>query len=144
MTSNIGSELFTELGNTTHHQDKMADLLRRYFRPEFLNRLDETVYFHALDRQHMDDIVTIQLGRLMRMLAPRKISLAVDAPAQKFLADRGFDPEFGARPLKRVIQRLVQDRLAEAILAGELKDGDPVKITLGEGGLHLSVGKASD
>ena len=112
--------------------------VRRAFRPEFLNRLDEILLFNRLSRAHMQDIVEIQLGRLRKLLSDRKIDLEFDNKALQWLANRGYDPVYGARPLKRVIQRSLQNPLATQILEGRVKDGDTVKVSV-EGG-ELSVG----
>ena len=104
-----------------------------HFRPEFLNRLDDMIVFDRLTRADMTGIVTIQLKRLEKRLAQRKIALELDEGARKWLADEGYDPVYGARPLKRVIQRQLQDPLAEMILAGEVRDGDTVHVTAGAG-----------
>ena len=114
------------------------EVVRRAFRPEFLNRLDEILLFNRLSRAHMTDIVEIQLGRLRKLLADRKIDLELDGKALQWLANRGYDPVYGARPLKRVIQRSLQNPLATQILEGRIKDGDTVKVTV-EGG-ELGVG----
>jgi ATP-dependent Clp protease ATP-binding subunit ClpB len=108
------------------------------FRPEFINRLDEIIMFHRLKREQMAAIVDIQFGRLQKLVADRKITLALDEAARTWLANRGYDPAYGARPLKRVIQKSVQDPLAEAILAGRIKDGDTVAISVRDGGLVLN------
>jgi ATP-dependent Clp protease ATP-binding subunit ClpB len=113
----------------------VMDAVRSHFRPEFLNRLDETIIFDRLSRGDMDGIVTIQLGLLADRLADRKITLDVDAGGKTWLADEGYDPVFGARPLKRLIQRSLQDQLAEMILAGDIKDGDAITVTAGSEGL---------
>ena len=113
------------------------DAVRARFRPEFLNRLDETIIFDRLTRDDMDGIVGIQLNRLMKRLAGRNITLEVDAGALRWLADEGYDPVFGARPLKRVIQRSLQNALAGMILAGEVRDGDTVPVSAGGGGLII-------
>ena len=113
------------------------DAVRGHFRPEFLNRLDEIVIFDRLSRKNMDGIVKIQLQRLEKRLAARKITLDLDEAAMKWLADEGYDPVYGARPLKRVIQRTMQDPLAELILGGEVLDGSTVKITAGPDGLVI-------
>ena len=109
--------------------------MRQHFRPEFLNRLDEQIIFDRLNRADMDGIVTIQIRRLEARLAARKIVLDLDASARTWLADEGYDPVFGARPLKRVIQRALQDQLAQMILAGDVKDGETVPVTAGPDGL---------
>jgi ATP-dependent Clp protease ATP-binding subunit ClpB len=103
-------------------------VVKGHFRPEFLNRLDEIILFHRLKREHMGSIVDIQLGRLQKLLADRKITIEVNEAARSWLADKGYDPAYGARPLKRVIQKNVQDPLAEELLAGRIKDGDTVKL----------------
>jgi ATP-dependent Clp protease ATP-binding subunit ClpB len=108
-----------------------------HFRPEFLNRLDDMIIFDRLTRGDMTGIVDIQLRRLEKRLAQRKIALDLAADAKKWLADAGYDPVYGARPLKRVIQRDLQDPLAEMILAGEVRDGDTVSVDAGPEGLVL-------
>ena len=100
------------------------------FRPEFLNRIDEIILFHRLKREQMAAIVDIQIGRLQKLLADRKITLELDDAARTWLANKGYDPTYGARPLKRVIQKQVQDPLAEQILAGRVKDGQKIKVTV--------------
>jgi ATP-dependent Clp protease ATP-binding subunit ClpB len=112
----------------------VMDAVRAHFRPEFLNRLDETIIFDRLGRQDMGGIVDIQLARLQKRLAGRNITLELDSDARKWLADEGYDPVFGARPLKRVIQRALQDQLAEMLLAGDIADGATVQVSAtGEG-----------
>ncbi|MDQ0313915.1 ATP-dependent chaperone ClpB [Amorphus orientalis] len=132
MTSNIGAEY---LANQPEEQDVDAvrdlvmEAVRGHFRPEFLNRLDEIILFRRLKRAQMASIVDIQLKRLRKLLEDRKIELMLDEGAREWLADKGYDPVYGARPLKRVIQKQVQDPLAEKILQGEVMDGDTVKVT---------------
>jgi ATP-dependent Clp protease ATP-binding subunit ClpB len=111
------------------------DAVRAHFRPEFLNRLDETIIFDRLGREDMGGIVEIQLARLKKRLLARKIELDLDEGAMKWLADEGYDPVFGARPLKRVIQRALQDQLAEMLLSGDVVDGSTVHISAGPSGL---------
>jgi len=132
MTSNIGSEY---LANQKEGEDTdaarpyvMAEL-RAKFRPEFLNRVDDIILFHRLRRDQMVSIVDIQIGRLQKLLADRKLKLELDDAARTWLANRGYDPTYGARPLKRVIQKSVQDPLAEMILAGTVKDGETVTVS---------------
>ena len=115
----------------------MMEAVRGHFRPEFLNRLDEIILFHRLSRENMDKIVDIQIGRLSKLLANRKITIDLDAKARDWLAQAGYDPVYGARPLKRVIQRRLQDPLAQMLLAGEILDGAHVKVTAGKKGLLI-------
>ena len=112
--------------------------VRAKFRPEFLNRLDEIIVFHRLGRDQMGRIVDIQMGRLQKLLADRKIALEIDDQARTWLANQGYEPAYGARPLKRVIQRNVQDALAEKILAGEVKDGDTVRLSVRDGKIAIN------
>ena len=138
MTSNLGAEFLAsqkEGEESEAVREQVMDVVRARFRPEFLNRLDEILLFHRLNRGQMDGIVDIQLVRLLALLADRHITLELDSDARHWLAEKGYDPVYGARPLKRVIQRNVQDPLAELLLQGDIKDGETVKVTLGEGGL---------
>ena len=141
MTSNIGSEF---LANQKEGEDTEAVRpyviaeMRTKFRPEFLNRIDEIILFHRLKREHMASIVDIQLGRLQKLLTDRKLKLEVDDAARTWLADKGYDPVYGARPLKRVIQKFVQDPLAEQILSGKVKDGQSVQLTVRGGALAVN------
>ncbi len=118
-------------------RDEVMGVVRVHFRPEFLNRVDEIILFHRLQRSEMGAIVDIQLGRLQRLLDERKIALDVESAARGWLAEKGYDPAYGARPLKRVIQKAVQDPLAEQILAGAVHDGETVPVRLGAGGLVI-------
>ncbi|MGE0120369.1 MAG: ATP-dependent chaperone ClpB [Dongiaceae bacterium] len=141
LTSNLGSEI---LANQPGGQDSSAvreqvmEVVRASFRPEFLNRLDEILLFHRLTRAQMSGIVDIQLKRLEALLADRKITLAIDERARSWLADKGYDPVYGARPLKRVIQRELQNPLAGLILAGRIKDGDTVRVGASSLGLLIN------
>ncbi len=138
MTSNLGSEYLVaqpEGEDTEKVRDLVMADVRAHFRPEFLNRVDEIILFHRLKREHMGRIVDIQLERLQKLLEDRKIAIALDAKAREWLAEKGYDPAYGARPLKRVIQKYVQDPLAELILSGQIKDGEKVKISAGRDGL---------
>ncbi|MDX1780394.1 MAG: ATP-dependent chaperone ClpB [Thalassovita sp.] len=140
LTSNLGAQALSQLPDGADASDAKRDVMdavRAHFRPEFLNRLDETIIFDRLGRADMDGIVDIQLRRLARRLAGRKIALELDEAAKKWLADEGYDPVFGARPLKRVIQRALQDPLAELLLAGDVKDGDTVAVSAGADGLII-------
>jgi ATP-dependent Clp protease ATP-binding subunit ClpB len=113
------------------------DAVRAHFRPEFLNRLDETIIFDRLGRSDMGGIVEIQLAKLARRLSGRKIVLDLDDAAKLWLAEEGYDPVFGARPLKRVLQRALQDPLAEMLLAGDLLEGDRIVVSAGPDGLVI-------
>jgi ATP-dependent Clp protease ATP-binding subunit ClpB len=144
MTSNLGSEYLVsqpEGEDTSAVREQVMGMVRAHFRPEFLNRVDEIILFHRLQKSEMGRIVEIQLGRLLRLLEDRKITLTLDADARDWLATKGWDPAYGARPLKRVIQRYLQDPLAEMILAGEVKDGDRVAISV-KGNVLTFNGKA--
>jgi ATP-dependent Clp protease ATP-binding subunit ClpB len=138
MTSNLGSEYLVsqpEGEDSDQVRDQVMNGVRAHFRPEFLNRVDEIILFHRLKREHMGRIVEIQLGRLQKLLADRKITLALDDKAKDWLGQKGYDAAYGARPLKRVIQKYVQDPLAEMLLEGKVHDGETVKITAGKDGL---------
>jgi len=138
LTSNLGAQALSQLpdgADATEAKRDVMDAVRAHFRPEFLNRLDETIIFDRLAREDMAGIVSIQLGLLEKRLAGRNIQLDLDEAALKWLADEGYDPVFGARPLKRVIQRALQDQLAEMILAGDVMDGDAIKVSAGVDGL---------
>ena len=138
LTSNLGSQALSLLPEGTDANAAKEDVMgavRAHFRPEFLNRLDEIIIFDRLTRAEMDGIVDIQLGRLARRLSGRKIELELDSDARKWLADEGYDPVFGARPLKRVIQRALQDALAEMLLAGSVSEGASVHVSAGPDGL---------
>ena len=142
MTSNMGSDILagqTEGEDTEHVRGAVMEVVRAAFRPEFLNRLDEILLFHRLSRDHMTGIVTLQLERLRKMLAEREIGLVLDEPALEWLGDAGYDPVYGARPLKRVIQRELQNPLATRILSGEIISGQTVRVGAGEGGLVLGA-----
>ena len=134
MTSNIGSHHIVELGIDAA-QDRVLEDLRRHFRPEFLNRVDEVIVFHSLSRDDLARIVDIQVEHMEALMAGRNITLVLTAAARDFLADRGYDPAFGARPLKRVIQRYLQDPLAMDLLEGGLREGDTVQVNVGCDGL---------
>ena len=140
LTSNLGAQALSQLPDGADSADAKRDVMdavRAHFRPEFLNRLDETIIFDRLGRADMDGIVDIQLARLQKRLQGRKITLAFDDAAKTWLADEGYDPVFGARPLKRVIQRALQDPLAELLLSGDVKDGDTIAVSAGAEGLII-------
>ncbi|ABS63370.1 ATPase AAA-2 domain protein [Parvibaculum lavamentivorans DS-1] len=140
MTSNLGAEYLAEqkAGEDVEAvREQVMDVVRSRFRPEFLNRLDEILLFHRLTREQMDTIVDIQMGRLRSLLKDRKIEIELDDTARTWLADQGYDPVYGARPLKRVIQRNLQDPLAELLLLGKIADGETVKVSAGATGLII-------
>ena len=140
MTSNLGAEYLVNQPDgqdTDTVRDEVMAVVRAHFRPEFLNRIDEIILFHRLKRSEMGAIVDIQMARLQRLLEDRKIVIELDSTARGWLAEKGYDPAYGARPLKRVIQKSVQDPLAERILAGAIRDGETVKVKLGKDGLML-------
>lgn len=131
LTSNIGSEYLLSADDVSKAEPMVMAALRTSFRPEFLNRIDETILFHRLRLEDMGRIVGIQIDRLRKLLEERKIEIELDASAVKWLGDKGYDPAYGARPLKRVIQKYVQDLLAEKILSGDIGEGDKVSLTNG-------------
>lgn len=142
LTSNLGSEHLANLpdgADVSQAREQVMDAVRASFRPEFLNRLDETLLFRRLARTDMAAIVDIQLGRLDALLEDRNITLHLDDAARDWLAAKGYDPVYGARPLKRVIQRELQNALATKILAGEILDGQTIRVTAGEGGLAFGA-----
>lgn len=144
MTSNIGAEYLVnqpEGEKTSVVREEVMAMVRVHFRPEFLNRIDAIILFHRLQKNEMGRIVDIQFGRLKKLLSDRKINLSLDTKAQNWLAEKGWDPAFGARPLKRAIQRYVQDPLAELLLSGEVRDDSAVKLSVGKDGLTFN-GKA--
>jgi ATP-dependent Clp protease ATP-binding subunit ClpB len=140
LTSNLGAQALSQLPEGADSGEAKYDVMqavKAHFRPEFLNRLDETVIFDRLGRQDMGQIVDIQIARLLARLTDRKITLSVDSDARAWLAEEGYDPVFGARPLKRVIQRALQDPLAEMILAGDISNGQTVAVTAKADGLII-------
>jgi ATP-dependent Clp protease ATP-binding subunit ClpB len=141
MTSNLGADFLVnqpEGQDTDAVRDQVMSVVRAAFRPEFLNRVDEIILFHRLKKADMGRIVDIQIGRLQKLLDERKIVITLDPNAREWLADKGWDPAYGARPLKRVIQKSVQDPLAEMILAGQIRDGEKVTISAGKQGLTFN------
>ena len=141
MTSNIGSEILvnqSEGEETSAVRDDVMAMVQMNFRPEFLNRLDEIILFHRLRRDQMAGIVDIQMVHLQKLLDERKITVSLDKSAQEWLAEKGYDPAYGARPLKRTIQKNLQDPLAERILEGTIKDGDKVKVSAGKDNLVIN------
>src|SRR5205809_981463 len=141
MTSNLGSQFLAdqpEGEDTDAVKDQVMAVVRANFRPEFLNRIDEIILFHRLKRSEMSKIVEIQMSRLRKLLEDRKITIVLEPSAREWLADKGYDPVYGARPLKRVIQKFVQDPLAELILSGGIKDGEKVVVSAGKQGLTFN------
>jgi ATP-dependent Clp protease ATP-binding subunit ClpB len=141
MTSNLGSQFLVdqpEGEDTDAVRDQVMAVVRASFRPEFLNRVDEIILFHRLQRSEMGRIVDIQVGRLQKLLDDRKITIKLDAAAREWLADKGYEPAYGARPLKRAIQKSLQDPLAELILAGKVKDGDTVAVSATKFGITFN------
>jgi len=141
MTSNLGAELLVSQPagqDTGAVRDQVMAIVRASFRPEFLNRIDEIILFHRLQKSDMARIVDIQLARLARLLEDRKIAITLEPSARDWLAEKGWDPAYGARPLKRVIQKSVQDPLAELILSGRIKEGEKVVISAGKQGLRFN------
>jgi ATP-dependent Clp protease ATP-binding subunit ClpB len=126
MTSNLGSDLILEAENPEVLRDSLAELLKQTFRPEFLNRIDETVIFNRLGKSEIGRIVDIQLAHLTARLAERKITLKVTDAAKNLLGERGYDPQFGARPLKRTIQADLENPLAKLVISGAIREGDTV------------------
>jgi len=134
MTSNLGAEYLTALADdedVDKVRDQVMDVVKAAFRPEFLNRVDDTILFHRLRREEMGAIVDIQMRRLSDLLTERKITIELGDDARQWLADKGYDPSYGARPLKRVIQKYVQDPLAEKLLAGDITDGQVIRLSAG-------------
>ena len=144
MTSNLGGQLIQEMSNRPFDEvrDVVMGVLRDHFRPEFLNRVDDVIVFKPLTQEQLGAIVDIQLSRLRKRLEERKITLAVTDDAKQLLIERGWDPVYGARPLKRAIQRLVQDPLAVLLLEGRFADGDTVKVDAQDGKLGFEKAKA--
>jgi ATP-dependent Clp protease ATP-binding subunit ClpB len=142
LTSNLGSTAIAELPETADIEVARPAVMRAVrdrFRPEFLNRLDEVVLFRRLARGDMAAIVDIQLARLRKLLADKQIAVDLDASARDWLAEAGYDPAYGARPLKRVIQRSLQDKLAGLLLEGRVKQGDRLAVTAGPDGLEVTA-----
>src|SRR5436189_3603441 len=141
LTSNLGSQYLAQLGedeDVTKAEPQVMEVVRAHFRPEFLNRLDEIILFHRLAHKHMGPIVDIQIERLLKLLEDRKIRLELTDAARAWLGRVGYDPVYGARPLKRAVQKYLQDPLADEILAGRVHDGMVIKVDEGDGGLALS------
>jgi ATP-dependent Clp protease ATP-binding subunit ClpB len=142
LTSNLGSQYLANLPegeDVASVEPQVMDVVRGHFRPEFLNRLDEIILFHRLGQEHMAPIVDIQVARVAKLLKDRKITIDLTEAAKRWLGRVGYDPVYGARPLKRAVQRYLQDPLAEKLLAGEVPDGSTVTIDEGEGALVFQI-----
>ena len=138
LTSNLGSQYIAGLAegeDVEKVEPQVMEVVRGHFRPEFLNRLDEIILFHRLGQEHMGPIVDIQVSRVAKLLADRKVTLELTDAARAWLGRVGYDPVYGARPLKRAVQKYLQDPLAEKILRGEVPDGSAVHVAEGDGGL---------
>jgi ATP-dependent Clp protease ATP-binding subunit ClpB len=147
LTSNLGSEYLAALPEgqpAEAARDQVMEVVRRSFRPEFLNRLDEIILFNRLGRNEMKRIVDIQLRHLQQLLADRKIVLEINDKAKTWLANTGYDPVYGARPLKRVIQRELQNPLATSLLSGVIKDGETVRVSVQDGRLTINGNKLAE
>ena len=143
LTSNLGSQFLAQMEDgqdVKEVEPQVMDVVRGHFRPEFLNRLDEIILFHRLGQEHMAPIVDLQVARVQKLLTDRKIVIDLTDAAKRWLGRVGYDPVYGARPLKRAVQRYLQDPLAEKILQGEVPDGSTVKIDEGDGALAMTVG----
>ena len=145
MTSNVGSRFLLEAGTAGIKSDEIdqgiEQALKEAFRPEFLNRIDEIITFHGLTREHIVDIAAIQIAALNRRLAARELWVQVDKGAMAYLAQKGYDPGFGARPLKRVIQQEIENPLSMAILKGDFHNGDKIQFSLDETGKKLKLNR---
>ena len=139
MTSNVGSHHIMELDDEVALREQVMKDLRAHFRPEFLNRVDETVIFHRLEKGHLRDIADIQLNQVRALLGKRGISIALTEAATDLLIDEGYDPVYGARPLKRVLQRRIVDPLALKVIQSEVEDGDHLLVDRKNGDLHFEV-----
>jgi ATP-dependent Clp protease ATP-binding subunit ClpB len=141
LTSNLGSQFIAGLGegeSVESVEPQVMEIVRSHFRPEFLNRLDEIILFHRLGAEHMGPIVDIQVNRVAKLLAERKVTLDLTDAARAWLGRVGYDPVYGARPLKRAVQRYLQDPLADKILRGNVPDGSAVRVDEEDGQLVLS------
>jgi ATP-dependent Clp protease ATP-binding subunit ClpB len=137
MTSNIGSDLIVDVENAEQIEDRINEALKNHFRPEFLNRIDEKIIFSRLKREDIQKIVDVQLGILQNRLKDKNITLHVADKAKDILGERGYDPVYGARPLKRTVQKFIQDPLALKLLQGEIKEKDHVEVKLDKNGEFL-------
>jgi len=142
LTSNLGSQAIADVNmDEQGRKDAVLSVVARHFKPEFLNRLDDVVVFHALATEELTQIVDIQIGMLGRRLAARRLTLDVSAYAREWLALNGFDPVYGARPLRRLVSSAIGDQLAKALLSGEISDGDTVRVDVAPDSSALIVGR---
>jgi ATP-dependent Clp protease ATP-binding subunit ClpB len=144
MTSNLGSELWMGDNKGKVVRDAVTQVLQQHFRPEFLNRIDEIIVFHPLSRSDLVQVVEIQLRHVSALLADRGFKLVINPEARAYLAEVGYDADFGARPLKRAIQRELQDPLAVKILAGDFREGQKIEVKRGKDGLEFSGARRED
>ena len=146
MTSNVGSQYIQEMENSggEEAEARVKESLRRTFKPEFLNRIDEIIFFHNLSPEQIGEIVEIQIGRLKKRLQDRQITLVLSKDARNLIAEKGYDPVYGARPLKRAIQKTIENPLSIEILKGAIPDGSAVQATVRDGSIvfHLQDEKA--
>ena len=141
MTSNLGSERILASPSSRSHEEMKQEVMEEvqsHFRPEFMNRVDEVVVFHALDETHIEGVTLIQINALLERIRGLGIKATVSEALVSAIAQEGFDPSFGARPIKRLIQRMVEDKLSMAIIDGQVEDGDHIEITLGADGVIFS------
>ncbi|MFZ5450517.1 MAG: ATP-dependent chaperone ClpB [Thermodesulfobacteriota bacterium] len=139
MTSNIGSQYIAEVSNEAQMRDKVMEALKLHFKPEFLNRVDDILIFHRLTKEQLKDIVTLQMQRLQKLLAERQLHLDLTDKARDYLAEAGYDPVYGARPLRRAIQHYLQDKLAPMLLSGKFKEGDTIMVDADKEGLTFKA-----
>ena len=140
LTSNLGSQYLIDAEMTwLEKEEAVRETVRRAFKPEFVNRLDEMVIFHPLSKDNLAQIVEFSIEQMQTRLADRRLTLGVTPAARAWLADRGYDPVYGARPLRRLMQREIDDHLARALLAGDVRDGDTVRVDVADGGESLKV-----
>jgi ATP-dependent Clp protease ATP-binding subunit ClpB len=142
LTSNIGSQVIVDVRDPEEMERRVMEAMRAHFKPEFLNRVDEIIIYHQLERSQIGRIVDIQLERVKRLLAEKRIEIELTDAAKELLAERGYDPQYGARPLKRAIQRLVQDPLAMRILEGDFPEGSKIAVDARASGEALEFRKA--
>ena len=137
MTSNIGSQYIAEISDEKAMRDRVMEALRLHFKPEFLNRVDDILIFQRLTKEQLRQIVDLQMVRLAKRLEERHLTLELTDKAKDFLAEAGYDPVYGARPLRRAIQHYMQDKLAPMLLSGEFKEGDSIKVDEDQDGLRF-------